>query len=423
MVKQLDRVAGDGRRGLFRLLARDGPAAQRQAPQRALVVAPQPFFAPRGTPFSVYYRTLIAAEQGIRIDLLTYGEGEDVDIPGVRIVRIPRFSFLGPVAIGPSPTKLFLDLWLALWTVGLLLRHRYDFVHVHEEAVFWCRYLKPLFRFKLAYDMHSSLPQQLANFHFTNSSVLTRAFSLLEKSALANSDAVITICPDLEAYALAQGVGRDRLFLIENSIFENVRLANGAQTSVAPDEEASDIAASAPSVVYAGTFEPYQGLELLLQAFAGVHQQRPDVHLFLIGGTPEQVRSMRALAERLGVADACTLTGRVPKDRAGRYLENATVLVSPRIKGTNTPLKIYEQLASGKPLVATRIYSHTQVLNDEVCFLVEPNASALAEGLLQALNAPAESIRRAQNARRLYDTAYSRDCYEDKMRRFLEVLR
>ena len=57
---------------------------------RALVVAPQPFFTPRGTPFSVYYRTLITAEKGVKIDLLTYGIGQDVEIPGVRLIRIPR---------------------------------------------------------------------------------------------------------------------------------------------------------------------------------------------------------------------------------------------------------------------------------------------------------------------------------------------
>src|SRR4029453_9650748 len=101
----------------------------------ALVVAPQPFFSPRGTPFSVYYRTLVTAQLGVKIDLLTYGQGQDVDIPGVRIIRIPAFAWLGPVRVGPSLLKLFLDVFLTLWTIGLLLRRRYDFVHAHEEAV------------------------------------------------------------------------------------------------------------------------------------------------------------------------------------------------------------------------------------------------------------------------------------------------
>ena len=87
---------------------------------KVLMIAPEPFFTPRGTPFSVYYRALIAAEQGARVDLLTYGEGADVAIPGVRIIRIPRFPFLRPVPVGPSLQKLFLDIWMTVWTVWLL---------------------------------------------------------------------------------------------------------------------------------------------------------------------------------------------------------------------------------------------------------------------------------------------------------------
>jgi hypothetical protein len=55
---------------------------------KVLAIAPEPFHTPRGTPISVYYRTLVAAEQGTRIDPLTHGEGADVAIPGARIVRI-----------------------------------------------------------------------------------------------------------------------------------------------------------------------------------------------------------------------------------------------------------------------------------------------------------------------------------------------
>ena len=105
---------------------------------KALVIAPQPFFSPRGTPFSVYYRTLILSEQGVKIDLLTYGQGQNVLIPDVRIIRIPNFSFLGKVKTGPSCLKLFLDGFIFFWTVALLIRHKYDFVHAHEESVFYC---------------------------------------------------------------------------------------------------------------------------------------------------------------------------------------------------------------------------------------------------------------------------------------------
>ena len=52
------------------------------------------------------------------------------------------------------------------------------------------------------------------------------------------------------------------------------------------------------------------------------------------------------------------------------------ILVSPRIRGTNTPLKIYSYLRSGKPIVATDLLTHTQVLSPDVARLVAPDADA-----------------------------------------------
>lgn len=191
---------------------------------KALVIAPQPFFSPRGTPFSVYYRTLITAELGAEVDLLTYGEGEDIDIPGVRMIRIPHFPFLGSVKIGPSKLKLFLDFFIVLWTIGLLIRNKYDLVHAHEEAIFICPILKPIFGFKLIYDMHSSLPEQLTNFKFTTSKTLISAFKWLEDSCLQAADATITICPSLYNYALSIVDDKSKVCLIENSIFDDVQI-------------------------------------------------------------------------------------------------------------------------------------------------------------------------------------------------------
>lgn len=387
------------------------------------MIAPQPFLTPRGTPFSVYYRTLVMADLGVEVDLLCYGEGAAVDLPNARIIRIPRFRFLGPIPIGPSWRKAFLDVFMALWTVRLLLSRRYDYLHAHEEAVFWCRLLKPIFRFRLAYDMHSSLPQQLTNFGFTTNRAMIRTFEWLEKAALQTSDAVITICPDLREYALQSGADPGRLFLIENSIFDDVRLAS--EDSAAVQQEAAPIVvprASGPRVVYAGTFEAYQGLDILLRAFALVLRELPEAHLLMIGGRPEQVEQLQGLAHQLGAGENCTFTGQIAKSEVRQILESADVLVSPRSRGTNTPLKVYEQLASAKPLVATAIWSHTQVLSEDVCFLVEPEPEAMARGLVRAMTDAEAVQQRVQAALRLYESAYSRSVYEQKVQQFLALV-
>lgn len=389
-----------------------------------LVVAPHPFFTPRGTPFSVYYRTLVLAEAGVKIDLLTYHPGQDVDIPGVRIVRIPRIGLLEPVPVGPSIKKMFLDIPMLLWTIGMLIKHRYKLVHAHEESVFWCRVLKPIFRFKMIYDMHSSLPQQLENFGFTKSKILINTFRFLENSCLKAADAVITICPDLRDYALQEGVPEARHILIENSIFDDVRLVDtpAKPTTVNEIAESIEFKPDTPTLLYAGTFEKYQGIDRVITAFAKVVVQHPEARLLLAGGTDAQVDDMRKIAQEAGLGEQCVFTGRVSKTLALKYTLAADVLLSPRIDGTNTPLKIYEQLASGKPLLATSIWSHTQVLNNEVCFLVDPDSESIATGMLQVLGAPEEAQRRAANAKALYEQEYARPIYERKIRKLLQIV-
>jgi glycosyltransferase involved in cell wall biosynthesis len=395
---------------------------------KVLVVAPQPFYTPRGTPLSVYYRTMVMAEQGVSIDLLAYGEGEDVEIKGVRLLRIPRMAWVGPVPVGPSWKKLFLDGFMFLWTVGLLIRHHYDAVHAHEESVFWCRMLKPIFRFRLIYDMHSSLPQQLTNFQFTKSRILKSIFRRLEDTCLRKADAVVTICPDLMDYALGTGVPSAKHLLIENSIFDDVRLAQKPAGNPMPVVPAPALVLPAaldlkrPIILYAGTFEHYQGIDILVKAFALVRARRPDIQLLLAGGTPRQVAGVQEIARNLGVADGVLVTGRVSKTMSMQYTRLANVLVSPRTQGTNTPLKIYEQLASGKPLVATRISSHTQVLDESVCFMVDPTPESIAEGLLRAASDPACAQAVAARAQALYAREYSRPVYERKIKKLLEIV-
>jgi len=395
---------------------------------KALVIAPQPFFSPRGTPFSVYYRTLILAEQGVSIDLLTYGQGQDVDIPGVRFLRTPAFRFLGQVKIGPSLFKLLLDcfiFWQMLW---LLCTRRYDFVHAHEEAVFLALLLKPLFRFKLVYDMHSSLAQQMLNFNYSRSALLIGLFKRLEDASLKGAEAVITICPDLRDYVNAIINEPRKHFLIENSLFMPVRLK--AASTAATDDGTTDAGQTAarlkraghPLIVYAGTLEHYQGIDLLIGAMALVGTSLDQARCLVVGGSSAQVTHFRELARQQGVAERIIFTGQVPQQHARLATNQADVLVSPRSEGTNTPLKIYEQLASGIPLVATAIYSHTQVLTDEVAFLAEPRPAALAQALLDALSMPGKAAAKATAARGLYAERYAEGAYREKIAALLAWL-
>src|SRR5215218_7696908 len=78
-----------------------------------LMIAPEPFFEPRGTPFSEYHRIRALLDLGHTVDLVTYPFGRDVELTGLRIFRSARPPFIRQVKIGPSPAKVLLDLTLA----------------------------------------------------------------------------------------------------------------------------------------------------------------------------------------------------------------------------------------------------------------------------------------------------------------------
>ena len=400
---------------------------------KVLAVVPQPFFSPRGTPFSVYYRSLVTSELGHQIDILTYGQGQDVDIPNVRIVRIPAFNFLGRVRTGPSMFKLFLDIFMVLWTIGLLVRNRYEVVHAHEEAAFWCRWLKPIFRFRLIYDMHSSLPQQLDNFKFTRIRFFHWLFEQQENSVLRAADTVITICPALQELALAQTNGSDKVLLIENSIFDPIRFSgySAGKARHSPQDQGAKILGldawlqqrpASQVIAYAGTLEAYQGIDKLLEAFALVVRRVPRAGLLIIGGLPKQVAEFSDLTNELGIADNVFFSGQLPQTEAQRLVSQSGASISPRFSGTNTPLKIYHLMSTGVPLVATRIDSHTQVLTDEIATLTGTTTEELADGIVRVLESPESARSKAARGQQWYEEHYSRDIYTSKMQRLFELV-
>jgi hypothetical protein len=136
---------------------------------RILMIAPEPFFQPRGTPFSEYYRARAFTELGHQVDMVTYSIGSDVSIPGLRIYRAARVPGVRSVRIGPSLAKIPLDVVLFFSAIRRLLTRRYDLLDCHEEAGLMGVVLSRVFGLPTVYDMHSSLPEQLSNFRFSRS--------------------------------------------------------------------------------------------------------------------------------------------------------------------------------------------------------------------------------------------------------------
>jgi glycosyltransferase involved in cell wall biosynthesis len=371
-----------------------------------LLLAPHPFLQERGTPIAVKLLTETLCRAGYHVDVLTYHEGSDPGIQGLRILRIPKPPFIKNVPIGFSLRKIVCDLYLSVYMCALIKRNRYQVLHAVEESIFLALLVKPFAKLKIIYDMDSSMADQLIE-KWKSLRIFAPLFYGFERWAVQTADVVLPVCKYLgdkvQKYAPQKTV----------CILEDVPLEPEQPAGIAEDLRQL-LNVDGVLAMYVGNLEHYQGIDLLLEAAAIAKTQR-NFHLVVIGGTGSDVAKYKARAEELGIYHAVHFLGARPVGRLSAYLSQADVLVSPRIKGQNTPMKIYSYLASGKPILATNIGSHTQVLSKTCAVLVEPNPSAMAEGLRVLLEQSHLRDELGSAGMLIAKLQYSRSAYEKKL--------
>lgn len=377
---------------------------------KILLLAPHPFFQERGTPIAVRLLASELAEQGHGVQMLCYHEGSEVEIPGVVIHRIAPLSWVRGVPPGPSWQKLICDAYMWPAAKRLAASGGFDLVHAVEEAAFMARRLKKLYGLPYIYDMDSCMSAQIAD-KFPLARPLAKLWERWEAGAVRGSAGVVAVCQSLVEVAQGHDSAVPICRLEDVSLLEE---------PAQPPEERLDL--DGPVIMYVGNLESYQGIDLLLEAFALAALKHPQAHLVVIGGSGKDVAKYRAQAQAMGLAERALFLGPRPPAHLGYFLEQADILVSPRTQGENTPMKIYSYLDSGRPLVATRLATHTQVLDDGISLLVEPNAGDLARGLNELLDHPEEGRSLAAAAQERMASHYSLDAYRRKLHGFYESL-
>jgi glycosyltransferase involved in cell wall biosynthesis len=254
---------------------------------RILMIAPQPVLRSRGTPLSVYQRIQCLTQLGHEVELVTYPFGDPFEVPGLTIRRSARPWGIRDVGIGPTPAKILLDCPLFRLAKRRAESGRFDMLHTHEEAGVLGAWLSRRLGIPHVYDMHSSLPEQFANFGRFNWPPIVGMFRSIEQYTLNGSVGVIAICEDLAELVRGRGY-RGELAVIENTLQFGASQTNGhgdpeLRTRLGLNGE--------PVVLYAGTLENYQGVELLIEAAPGVRRDCARAHFVIVGGTASQVTS------------------------------------------------------------------------------------------------------------------------------------
>lgn len=232
-----------------------------------------------------------------------------------------------------------------------------------------------------------------------------RASRALETWALRRADGVATICRGLRDEAVERGVDAARVAVVPNAV-DVERFS--VERHVDPELRRRLGLEDSIVVGFIGSFYAYEGLDLLLEALPAVRRRHPSTRLLLVGGGPEE-RRLRELTGRLDLADAVRFTGRVPHERVGGYYDLVDLFVYPRLSARLTelvtPLKPLEAMAKGRPVVASDVGGHRELIRPgETGILFPPDdVEALAATLSKTLGDRASWSELCRAARRFVE--------------------
>ena len=191
-----------------------------------------------------------------------------------------------------------------------------------------------------------------------------RATRVLESWAFKRVGHVFTICEGLRRDIVARGIPEQKVTVIPNAVD-----VQGFQLSGEPDSVLKrKLGLDGKTVLgFVGSFYAYEGLDLLLEAFARLQAQRQDLRVLLVGGGPQEA-NLKAQAECLRIADKVVFTGRVPHAEVSRYYDLIDLLVYPRhsmrLTELVTPLKPLEAMAQGRIFMASDVGGHKELIRD-----------------------------------------------------------
>ena len=336
----------------------------------------------------------VLADAGHAVDVITYPFGEYIEHPGVIVHRCRRVPFVKRVCIGFSVPKALLDINLAFCALGLARSSKFDCIHGVEEGAFIAALMSRKTRAPFVYDMDSIISHGIAGSPIGKFPPMVWLARVLERAAIRGAILVMTICDGMADYVKRIDLSKEVVVVPDAPL----PLPPGGANAERALAQMPSSFRRRKLVVYTGSFASYQGLDMLVKAMARVIDRRPEAALVIVGGAQEDIKRLKKAANSIGMIRNLLLMGKRPPEQVPDFLAAADVLVSPRRGGINPPGKIYTYMQSGRPIVATDIPAHTDVLGRDAAILVEPTPEGIAEGILQVFDRPGNALRRACRA-------------------------
>ena len=306
------------------------------------------------------------------------------------------------------------------------LRRRYHIVHVHNmpDVLVFAALVPKLFGAKVILDLHDPMPELMMTiFNLRRESPTVRMMARLEKWSIAFADVVLTVNCAFEKLFVSRSCLASKVSVVMNSPDERIFKYSPAQISNRQSDEVN-----APFVImYHGTLVERNGVDLAVEALVRLRQSVPAAELRIYGPrTPFLDQVMLTVSEK-ALEKAVYYLGSRRLEQLTEAIEECDVGIIPNKRSIfteiNTPTRIFEYLALGKPVVAPRASGIQNYFSeDSLVFFDLGNADDLALKLTWVALHPKEALEITIRGQAVYlENAWSKE-REKLLRRAEDLL-
>jgi glycosyltransferase involved in cell wall biosynthesis len=222
--------------------------------------------------------------------------------------------------------------------------------------------------------MDSSIAQQLVE-RMPFLKLLAPALNACERHAIRNAVACAPVCDALADVAHRAGAKH------VETLHDISQLSAPCREPTGFLRERLGTADGRLLLMYVGNLQPYQGVDLLLAGYAVAIELGARVDLVIVGGSDAHIAAYRDRARSMGLDGQVHFLGRWPAAKLDELLVEADMLTAPRIKGVNTPQKIFPYMHSGRPVLLTDLPTHSQIVDGSVACLAPPNPEGFGRAI------------------------------------------
>jgi glycosyltransferase involved in cell wall biosynthesis len=338
-------------------------------------------------------------KEGMSVDLICLGDEKAARreaIDGLDIFRVPIAHRRGGKLAYAYQYSAFILVSATILALRALKR-RYDLVYVHNmpDILVASSLVPKALGAKIILDLHDPMPELMAAiFNLDKESLSIRFIKRLEKWSIARADAVVTV-----------NVACKRIFASRSCCPEKIGVVMNApdgeifrfQTPRSLESTANGVLIRPFIIMYHGTIVERNGLDLAVEALARVRQTVPVAELRIYGRKTTFLKQVMDDARNRGLQDRIHYLGpRCLEDLVGE-IEQCNLGIIPNQRNAftdiNTPTRIFEYLALGKPVIAPRTAGILDYFGpDSLLFFDSGNAEELAQQIEHVFFHPGEAV-------------------------------